>query len=181
MSLENKQAINVVLVYEDYATGLRAKRLYDDLCRQLEPECEVNQSMWKFEVLGMPRLGVVAAEEAAEADMIIISMSGENELPGKVRDWLETWVGEKAGQSSALVALFDEVEEEESQIEAIQSHLRQVARRGGMSFFADPAGVPEWESGHAPERIRVQVEETSPVWASAISYDPPLRHWGINE
>lgn len=124
LNLENKQTINVVMVYEDYATGLRAKRLYDNLCRQLEPECEVNQSMWKFEVLAVPRLGTVAAEEAAEADMVIISLSGESELPGRVKDWLETWVGEKAGQSSALVALFDGIEEDESQIEAIQIHLR---------------------------------------------------------
>ena len=181
LSLEPKQTISVVMVYEDYATGLRAKRLYDELCRQLEPDCELNQSMWKFEVLGVPRLGTVAAEEAAEADMIIVSMSGENELPKTVADWLETWLGEKVGQSSALVTLFDETEEEENQCETIQWHLRQVARRGGMSFFSNPAGSSDWVREQTPERIRFHGRAASPVCTTSISYDPPSRHWGINE
>ena len=181
LSLERKQAINVAIVYEDYATGLRAKRLYDTLCRQLEPECEVNQSMWKFEVLSIPHLGAVAAEEAAEADLILISLRGDRDLPHGVKDWMETWAGEKAGQSSALVALFGEIEENESQIDTIQTQLRQVARRSEMSFFAEPAGSPSWDSGHSPDRIRVHSEAMSPVWADVIDNDPTTRHWGINE
>ena len=181
LSLEHPQSINVVIVYEDYATGLRAKRLHDNLCRQLEPECEVNQSMWKFDVLSSPRLGAVAAEEATEADLILVSMHGDGELPREVKDWLETWAAEKTGQNSALVALFDEVEEDESQVDTIQRYLRQIARRGGMSFFADPAASPEWEAGFTPERTELDGADMAPVWVDAISYEPASRHWGINE
>ena len=181
LSLEHKQAINVVIVYEDFATGLRAKRLYDNLCRQLEPECEVNQSMWKFEVLAIPRLGAVAAEDAAEADLVIVSLHGDMELPDKVKNWLEKWIGEKGAQSSALVALFDDLEEDEPEIASIQACLRQVARRGGMSFFADPASSSEWDSELASSQMGLRGGETYPAWAGVFNYVPPSRHWGINE
>jgi hypothetical protein len=181
LSLESKQAINVVMVYEDYAGGLRAKRLYDNLCRQLKPECEVNQSMWKFEVLASPRLSEMAAEEAAEADLVILSLRGDVGLPGKVKDWIETWVGEKGSQGSALVVLFDDVEEDRNEIASIQACLRQLARRGEMSFFADPAGSSEWDTEPVPERMGVRVEPAAAASASINNSNPPSRHWGINE
>ncbi len=181
LSLENKQTIDVVMVYQDFATGLRAKRLYDNLCRQLEPECELNQSMWKFEVLAIPRIGAVAAEEAAEADLVIISMHGDLELPGKVKAWLETWVGDKSNPNGALVAVFDDSEDAGGQVASVQASLRQIADRGGMHFFADPASSTEWDTELAPERMRTRIDPAPAVWASGFNYDPPSRHWGINE
>jgi hypothetical protein len=172
VSLEDQQSINVVMVYEDFATGLRAKRLYDDLCRQLETECKLNQSMWKFDVLTIPRLGEAAAEEAAEANMVIVSMHGDDDLPAKVKAWMETWIREKTTSGGALVLLCDE-SEKESQADAVQDYLRRVADRSGLSFFADPVRLPKL--GRSPDEVAPQ------VWSASSNHAPPTRHWGINE
>ena len=108
---EQKQTINVLMVYEDFESGLRAKHLYDRISHQMKQECIVNQSMWKVDVLLIQSLGAIAGEDAAMADIIILSLRGDRELCKTLNDWMEHWVCTTPVQRKALVALFDNLEE----------------------------------------------------------------------
>lgn len=47
----------MVIIYEDRATGGRAKYFYDNLVRELEDKCDFNLELWNFQVLAITEIG----------------------------------------------------------------------------------------------------------------------------
>src|SRR5437867_8328337 len=63
--------LNIVIAYEDFETGKQAKKTCDFLAQNLSDHCQVSNQMWKFDVLGIPKLREMAATDAAQADVVI--------------------------------------------------------------------------------------------------------------
>ena len=78
---EDIPVFRVVLVFEDFNTGRRAKEAYDFLVANLTHEWQVTSEMWKFELLSSPELRKMAAKDAAVANLVIVSSRGDRELP----------------------------------------------------------------------------------------------------
>ena len=74
--LEANPMFNVVIAYEDFETGKRAKKTYDFLVENLGHDARFSNQMWKFDVLTIPKLREMAAKDATAADIIIISCHG---------------------------------------------------------------------------------------------------------
>jgi len=186
MSLESPEVdanptLNVVIAYEDLETGKRAKKIYDFLVENLGHDCQFTNQMWKFEVLGIPKLGEMAAQDAMMADIVIISCHGA-ELPSDFKDWVELWAAEP-NHPIALVALFD-YDNQHPQVAEARSYLADVARRGQMEFFAQPdelTGRRNTEDFFSLQRNSSIEEQTFSTLATALQRDTTFPHWEINE
>ena len=139
--------------------------------------------MWKFDVLGIPKLREMAAKDAAQADIVIISCHGHNDLPVEVKAWIELWLAENSS-AIALVALFDSPPMDPQQTDSIRDYIAAVARRGQMEFFAQPY---DGHIGNKPA-LRMPFRESSPLDEEALStisgvmqQDLSFPRWGINE
>jgi hypothetical protein len=99
--------LEVVIVYEDLGTALRAKRSLEFLPRQVRAEGGMKTKLWKLDMLKVTFLREQAALEAAAADLIILSVHGASELPGEAQDWLRRWVDHQPGPSCAVGLLLD--------------------------------------------------------------------------
>ena len=142
VDLPSKPIVDVVTAYEDFATGQRAIETCSNLERRLGHEFQFRTNMWKFEVLQQSKLFEMAVQDALEAQIVIISTHGENELPQPVQDWIQMWSSRKDGDACALVALFDCVMPARLEVRSIRSHLSNIARAGQMDFFSQPAEKP---------------------------------------
>src|SRR5262245_66109435 len=89
--LETNPAFNVLIAYDNFEAGKHAKTTYDFLVENLGQECEFANQMWKFDVLGIPKLGEMAAKDASDADIIIISSHAGRELSGQLQPWTQRW------------------------------------------------------------------------------------------
>ncbi len=147
----------VVIVYEDFTAAQQAKAAYDFLTANLTHEWQVTRQTWKFELLRLPELCALAAEDAALADVIIVACRGEGELPAPVRAWVEKWLGYRA-DNVALIALLDCPPEQAKGPEATQDYLERVARQADLEFFVWPHGLPKLE-GLRPARAPAAEEE----------------------
>jgi len=178
---EVKSTFNVVIAYEELETGKHAKKIYDFLVENLGPDCRFTNQMWKFEVLGIPKLREMAARDAAAADIIMISCRG-SELPPEVKAWIELWLAEQT-HPIALVALFDQQHALTSETAEVRSYLAAVSKRGRMEFFAQPDHWPGNKQSEDAFRVRSQndfPDGTIVPLAGAMQRDSFL-HWGINE
>ena len=179
--VESNPAFNVLIAYEDFETGKHAKRTYDFLQENLRYECTLTNQMWKFDVLSIPKLREIAVKDAAMADIIIISSHGE-EFPEHVRKWIESFLMESS-HALALVALCEKAEGSSASPGA-RGYLADVARRGGMEFFAQP---DEWPGRSRFDRsLSMQAgsminQRTLSSLAGAVQRDIPMPRWGINE
>ena len=180
IDLEGRPMFKVVVAYEDLETGKNAKRVYDFLTQNLSADYEFCNQMWKFDVLGIPRLREAAAKDAYEADILMISSRGVQRLAEEAKIWIESWLSQ--GTSAiALVALFG-CEGQEAQV--TRGYLAEVAQRGGLEFFAQPDRWPGKEE--AKDEV---ANPWQPVWNGRMPmpafYVPPqvepTAHWGLNE
>jgi hypothetical protein len=122
-------SVKVVIAYDSLDVARRAEAVYDRLARRLQQTFEFQQRLWRFDVLEEESLRAQAVRDAADADIVIVAMKDDKEVPKAVQSWLESLLGHLNG-TAALVALLDRPGA------SVQPYLEDVARRGGMDFFA---------------------------------------------
>ena len=135
----HRPIFNVVIIYEDSAAGKRAKHLYDRVIRELADECDFSLKLWNFQVLAISKIANSAAQTAAKADFVILSMHGKAQLSVQTRDWIERWSGLISDNRSALVAMLDQTGMRHGTAASTLDYLRKVADRRGISFYTHTA------------------------------------------
>ena len=90
--------------------------------------------MWPVSELRLPQLRSIAADDAACADLIIISVHPAESLPDEMKGWVDQWLGRKDRRAAVLLALFDPVSQGVSS--SMVAYLEEVAKRGRMEFVA---------------------------------------------
>jgi hypothetical protein len=129
---------HVVVIYDDSASGRRAKHFYDRAIQELADECDFSFELWSFEVLALPKIGNSVARVAAEADFVILSMHASAQLSVQTRDWLEKWLKLITDHKPALIALLDRREKRRGTAASTFAYLRKIADRHGISFYTHP-------------------------------------------
>ena len=97
--------------------------------------------MWPGCQLRLPQLRSIAADDAAHADLIIISVHPAESLPDEMKGWVDQWLGRKDCRAAVLLALFDPVSRGVSS--SMAAYLQEAAKRGSMEFVAQSQETPE--------------------------------------
>lgn len=153
-------AIQVLLVYEDLATGNRVMRIMDSLSHRLGKGVVVRSDMWKFDVLNCASMGRIAAGDAQEADVIVVSAHGAEVLSDEIRSWFQQSLANRRKRSGALVALLAHTEEEPGRTDQTMAFLADLAKRSHMDFSAVVTG--EEETDLPTRRVADDLEEPPP-------------------
>lgn len=163
--LKSQNSFNLVVAYEDFASALRAKHMHEVITCELGGDFHVNLSVWKFEILLLPRLRALAVRAAAEADMLIVSLSSPGDLHASVQVWLETGLAQRLNISAALVALTESCSSRTDASAPAQAMLREIARRHRLDYFSRLPDTPAQNDGdpdHEPSRQ--EASDTSESW-----------------
>jgi hypothetical protein len=124
-------AIKTVLLYENFAVGVRAREFLKGLTRGSDKT--LKEEMWNFEALRLREGRNAAASAARRADVLAVAVSGALELPGAIREWLDMWLWLLEDEKPALIALFDAFSA--PNIAPIRAHLNSIARRVPTKFL----------------------------------------------
>jgi hypothetical protein len=151
----NNVSVKVVIAYDNLQTAKRAEAIYERLAERLGESFDFEQHLWRFDVLEEERFRAEAAQDAAAADILIVATMNDAQLPAAVQSWLEASLQQHRGVS-ALVALL------QHQSAPVQPYLEDVARRGGMDFFAQSEEAHETEGTPLP--LRVLPADENPRW-----------------
>lgn len=137
---------NVMIIYENCETGKLAKRGLDCVIEELGKDLEFRYTMWRFDILQDPKLNLLATPALAEADLLMISFRGQEQLPAEILVLIGTWLAEEAKCDRALVALFEGTA---TATDSVYACLANLARQHGLDFFEQAlseAGEQEWPS-----------------------------------
>lgn len=173
----------VVVAYEDFATGIRAKKAFDGIgvLRELGTDSNFNCKLWKFDILRIPRLKEMAADDAAEADIVLIAAHSGSELPAGVKHWIDMWATRERPGRRALVSLLDPQEAPSSERNQVCTYLHQVAQKGHMDFFCSCTGSLGGEAGFSCERASEQANPRSPLMEAIFGRTSEQAQFGIND
>ncbi|MHC1765718.1 MAG: hypothetical protein AB9869_15700 [Verrucomicrobiia bacterium] len=123
--LDADPQFNVMALYADRETGHRTREIHD--------------RGWRLDLLSDAQCGTLAAKEAVDAKMLILSIHRGDDLPFTVERWLETVLEQKQDSLRAPVVLVDRNEADSlSNPNSIYAHLPDAARR------AHPSSESSW-------------------------------------
>jgi hypothetical protein len=124
---------NVMIMYEDFETGKRAKKGLEFVAEELGNGLELRQSLWRLDILQDPKLNLFAAPVLAEADLLILSLRADRQLPAKIRALVDERLAQTANHECAVVALFQGIAS--TTRSSLYAYLANLARRHGLDFF----------------------------------------------
>ena len=153
--LETRSNFKVVMLFEDFATGVRAKATTDRVIENLEAHFPFEIKFWRFDLLELLQFCEIATTQAADADMVIVSAHGGPQVPDCIKNWLQLWLNRRLGGACALVELLD-THGDGSGSWPIHSFLQIVARKANLDFFSHSVGprVEEPNAGTLLENSR---------------------------
>src|SRR5882672_2299690 len=128
--MDGSFVFRIVIAYEHFNAGTRAKKMTDRMAAQLRPQIAIHTEAWKFELLGDSHLKELAGCSAAEADMLIIAATGNTELPVQVTQWIEQWAYRERNEAVALVALHNLDQKALEESPPLRTSLRRIAAQG---------------------------------------------------
>jgi hypothetical protein len=173
--------MNVVIIYEHCSAGMKACALLQRASERAGGATRWSVVPWRLNMLQPAALAEEALRQAAQAQLIMVAVSGPAEIPASLLDWLEQWALRRQVQDAAL-ALFDGSDGDRLSATATPA-LREFANRYSLSLICDELNPTEPELPDLwPELREREVAQTAVM--EGILERMPSRHnvrWGINE
>ena len=137
---KESQRLTTVAASEDASTDARVDEFCRTLAQHLGQTCQLAKQRWLLSELRVPQLRAIAATEAAEADVVIVSVHHGESLPAEVQAWIDLWLNLKRNRHMILLALFDPVYQGVSS--SMQAYLKEIAERAKMDFLVQSDETP---------------------------------------
>src|ERR1041384_5158882 len=79
----------VVIAYDNFSSGVRAKRFFDQQFAPGDPAGKYRCQMWDFAELRPDSVRERAIRDAVESDVVCVAVSSHDSLPEAVKAWAE--------------------------------------------------------------------------------------------
>lgn len=166
---EGGAGLEIMVLYEDRETALRARHSLERFLPEVGEAGEPLFGLWNIDLLRDSLLRERAAVEAAAADIIIVSLHRADRVRPEFWDWMRRWQERRANADCAFGVLLDSIPSADFPGRTVLVCIERLARAAGADFF----------SGASPT---CSVPEAAPwVQDRAPTLSPPASHWGINE
>lgn len=177
------QRLQVVLVYEDLSTGLRAKQILAALISQFPFEIDFDLELLRIQLLKDLTLFEQAVHRAAKADIVFFSAHGSSELPATLTLWFQRWLAAKGKRTSALAVSLDPAGVNSATRARTLEFLQALARLAGVEVFLHQVQAQPTEAASRPGEAQNQTSTKTAARDNSL-YQPEnqmYRDWGINE
>jgi hypothetical protein len=177
-SVMHPDEIAAVILYDEIASGFRAKDVCDRLAFGLAGNVGLRVSLWRTDVLKDSTESNLALSDAATADLVVLALRSAKLLSKAVREWLENWAAASHAEDAALVVLAGESEGVLSPMAAHQLH--EFATSHGIKCFCQSEQA---QAGH-PSAFLVepaQLPRSDPPLPSIPERPGQYAHWGLND
>jgi hypothetical protein len=152
---------NIVIVYDAKNAASRAMNFVSGLVRQFGDDFGFRCGLWRFDVLGLPRMRTAAARAGDAADLLIVSALSDTDLPLPVKDWLNWCADGKTPGSAALVALLESHRGSDEAQCSTRQFLQSAADRSLMDLFLYEVNLPQTSPASASETVRERANPCS--------------------
>jgi hypothetical protein len=128
--------LNVALIYEDAPTREWAREAFEHVTK-VAAEQGVRPTWWNLENLGDPGVLAAAVSTAMRADVIVLAARATEGMSLAFYAWINAWLPNRYNSGGVLAALLGKTERSGTRPARVGEYLREVARRGRMSFLLE--------------------------------------------
>lgn len=166
-----KPLLEVLVVYEDLATGKRAKAMLDGLSKRFGLSLGLTTKLWRFDHLQVPWLQEQAAVEAAGADVIILSVHRKTEMSEMEREWMNRWLDHKEDRPYMFCVLLGSESGGAATDNPLLAEMKGFATAAGVDFFSDAGETPFAATDGSFENLHERANRISSVLDGILSQD----------
>lgn len=135
--------LKAAVVYEDFASGARARHFVEKLAARFDCPCDLSGSLWRSELLGLPAIAQDAARDAAHCDYLVVSLRGDHVPSHVLRHWVKDQLATAATRGAAVVFLSDANTGKRRAVEATRAYFRSLCAERDVAFFSLVTSAPE--------------------------------------
>ena len=137
--VDSAKDLVAIVVCEDPMNAPRACAMLKRVGSKAGVQGRLLYSWWTYDVLASASLRLLAASEAATADMVIIAAREGPGLPEGVKEWIRLWLatGEYHPRRRAMVALLEPDKKQSGPSRGVLSELKHLAEADDVDFFAN--------------------------------------------
>ncbi|WP_395736848.1 hypothetical protein [Prosthecobacter sp.] len=177
-----QSAFSVVVLYDEFFANIRAMEALDWLKHRLSPHLRLCPLCWSFESLKRHDERSTAARAAAAADLLIFSATDESRLPDHVRKWCNEIQRQQRQTVPILAALHEEDAEFSGTSGCLSSQLREIAESWRTDFMCGADFDQRLDCDFAMQLVSSKhTHAHRRAKAFGGEFQPPERHWGIND
>ena len=122
------ERLNVLIAYDDAEAYNRARRMFSELAHEFGKQVHFLEFAWRFDVLADPSCDQFTLLDGIRAHLLIVSTSGEVDLPLAVQRWIIACLDGRFDGIAALIALFGK----HGHIEPDNSPRLEFLNKGGQ-------------------------------------------------
>ena len=147
-----ERPLRICVVFDDDDSAQSA----EVLIRQAASDYECDTQSFRFDDLDRPAPVMVAARNASNADILVLTVRDDQMLPSHVKSWLGLCLGLRdEDQEGALVVLIAEAAQTSNPGSSLLEYLETLAVIGRMAFFPRRPGIDDHLN---PARIDFDLE-----------------------
>jgi hypothetical protein len=165
----------IVVLYEDNSSRDAAIRLCQTLEKIFHEDLDFEITWCRFKYFSDPAVASEAAQIAAQADLIIVSIQRVQDLPLEVKAWFERWLPNRESSEGALVLL--QTSEEPSSTISQTSYLYLLAQRANLDYLSLSNSGPSTSTDRIPENLAL----SQPLGLDSTRNSQHYSRSGINE
>jgi hypothetical protein len=163
---------------EDQSALIQARRIHHQVESLCGGEAEVTRALWSFALLRHEQLRAYAISEAANAEMVIISLHGSAELPSHVKTFLGNLSGRSQAGQGALVLLLGARTADHADRQSLIGFLREIAEKRSLDFFCNR---DDWPNLDLSQAAFSEMETAAVERLNLITHHLPWNTGGIND
>jgi|HubBroStandDraft_5_1064220.scaffolds.fasta_scaffold246340_2 hypothetical protein len=153
----------ILIAYEDSASfsAIAELEVFPESMRQISNKVAADSlsfsEFWAEQSWGN------AVKTAVCANMIIVSLSGQTELPVPVKRWMDTWPKHERKEHITLLVIFGTEQKEDSKQNALISYFQQIAADHGLDFRCHCNSAKNFAAGlPSPEKAATPIDFSQP-------------------
>ena len=166
----------IVVVYEDLTAHYRAMELGTRLAASFGEEPTFIFHSWDFRELGEPASSAEAVQAAAQADILLFSIHG-NDLPWAVTRWVEACVDARGRRDGALAVLLAEPFCLSPSSGSMLIWLERAAHRLSVDYVSL---IPE-PAQQMIKTLHARAQSVIAMLEDVLPGRPAFENWGLNE
>jgi hypothetical protein len=160
VDMEAKMTWSVLVIYQNAEAREQSVKFCDHLIERFWSRYEFDATWWSFDALEDLRSAREASAKACEADLIVFATQPSREISAVVKQWVESWIGQRGDREGALVGLMDPGVGITGLLADKFVYLRNVAHRAGMDYLTQ---IPQDISRAIPDSIDSYSERADQV------------------
>ena len=178
---ESEYVLNIVGIFQDHVTREWATQSFRR-ATELAGEERIQNNWFSAGSLSDPAILVEAVQATLEADVIVVSIYADDELPLDLYVWFDAWLPRRGARAGALAAVVGVATPMQPQSLRTFDYLEAVARRARLDFIPDerlrPAASLPAVSKPGPGRIRLRPRSIPEV---PDQFGDGYNHCGLHE